>query len=554
MQAVRQFAQTCEAVAATTKRNEKIALVADYLRSLPVEDAARAAVFLTGRPFPRCEETVLGVAGTLVWRVVQEIAAAPEERMKATYLKHGDLGAAVEEILGARPPGPGLSLKEVEKEFRAISLARGSAEKQARLKSLFERAGPAEAKYLAKVITADLRIGLKENLVEAAIAVAFHAPLHAVQRANMLLGDMGETLGRATAGTLDEAPLRPLHPIGFMLASPVDSPAEVMEYLAAGAQVEDKFDGVRAQAHRHQGQVKIFSRTLDEISEQFPELISPLAALPADFIVDGEILGWKDERAIPFTEFQRRLGRKQVSLFTSKQIPVVLMTFDLLYYEGKVLLDEPLRKRRERLAGLLAGSTDPRIRLASARIVPTAEQLEDEFEQALVRGNEGIVAKDLEALYTPGRRGKAWLKLKRPLATLDVVVTAVEFGHGKRRGLLSDYTFAVRDGDRLVDIGKAYSGLADREIVEYTDFFKRHTLADEGFRRKVEPIVVLEVAFNNVQRSERHTSGYALRFPRILRIRPDKPVEEIDTLERVRHIWERQASGPGSVTQPSERD
>jgi len=154
----------------------------------------------------------------------------------------------------------------------------------------------------------------------------------------------------------------------------------------------------------------------------------------------------------------------------------------------------------------------------------------------------------------PRRRGKAWLKLKRPLATLDVVVTAVEFGHGKRRGLLSDYTFAVRDGDELVDIGKAYSGLTDREIVEYTDFFKRHTLADEGFSRKVEPIVVLEVAFNNVQRSGRHASGFALRFPRILRIRADKPVEEIDTLERVRQIHKRQASAQGSVTKPSERD
>lgn len=551
---MRRFAQTAEAVAATTKRNEKIALVADYLRSLPVEDAARAAVFLTGRPFPKCEETVLGVGGTLIWRVIQEIARAPDERMKEVYLKHGDLGAAIEEILAARPAGSGLMLKEVADEFRALSVTRGSAEKQVRLKSLFERASPAEAKYLAKAVTTDLRIGLKENLVESAIAAAYQAPLAAVQRANMLLGDVGETLRRAAAGTLSDAPLRPLHPIGFMLASPVESPAEAMEYLTSGAHVEDKFDGVRAQVHRHGGQVKIFSRTLDEISEQFPDLIPAISALPGDFILDGEILGWREERPIPFTEFQQRLGRRQVSLFTAQQTPVVLMAFDLLCWQGKVLLDEPLRERREQLAKLLTDCTDPHVRLADARTVHSAERLAEEFEQALARGNEGVVAKDPQAPYTPGRRGKVWLKLKRPLATLDVVVTAVEFGHGKRRGLLSDYTFAVRDGDKLADIGKAYSGLTDREIVEYTEFFKQHTLVDEGFRRKVEPIVVLEVAFNNIQRSHRHSSGYALRFPRILRVRLDKPDAESDTIARVKEIWERQSSAKKSETRPSERD
>jgi DNA ligase-1 len=547
---MRRFAEVCEAVAATTKRNEKIALLANYFRSLPVEDAALAAVFLTGRPFPRHEETVLGVGGTLLWRVAQEIAAVPDQRMEEIYLKHGDLGAAIEQVLAMRPPVKGFSLKGVEEEFRALSLTRGSAEKRARLRLLLERASPPEAKYLAKVITTDLRIGLKENLVEAAIAAAFDASLPAVQRANMLLGDIGETLGRAATGTLGNAPLRALHPVGFMLASAVDSPAEALEYLPAGAHVEDKYDGVRAQAHRHSGAVKIFSRTLDEISEQFPELIPPLAAMPVDFILDGEILGWKDERPIPFTAFQQRLGRKQVSLFTSDEIPVVLMAFDLLFYEGKVLLDEPLKKRRELLAGLLAACTDSRIRLAPAQTLQSVRELAEEFEQALARGNEGIVAKDPEAAYTPGRRGKAWLKFKRPLATLDVVVTAVEFGHGKRRGLLSDYTFAVREGERLVDIGKAYSGLTDREIIEYTEFFKRHTLADDGFRRQVEPIVVLEVAFNNIQRSARHSSGFALRFPRILRIRDDKPVGEIDTLERVRQLWTRQSPRQKPSTKP----
>jgi DNA ligase-1 len=338
-------------------------------------------------------------------------------------------------------------------------------------------------------------------------------------------------------------------------------------------QIEDKYDGMRAQAHcggKANPQVRLFSRTLDEISESFPELPPALRAFPQAVVLDGEVLAWSEEQdqALPFSALQKRLGRKKVGEQLAREVPVVYMVFDVLYAAGELMVEQPLERRRQALEQLFAAvpaggfnvspaaetpqgklafepadvvSLGPRrVMLAPVAQASSPEHLENFFAEARRRGNEGVMIKDLNSPYTPGRRGKAWLKLKRELATLDVVVTAVEWGHGKRAGVLSDYTFAVRGGDRLLNVGKAYSGLTDAEIAEMTQWFLEHTISDEGFRRSVEPKIVLEVAFNNVMKSTRHESGFALRFPRIVRIRTDKPAEEIDTLETVREIYERQ--------------
>jgi DNA ligase-1 len=244
-----------------------------------------------------------------------------------------------------------------------------------------------------------------------------------------------------------------------------------------------------------------------------------------------------------------------------RKVPVAYLAFDVLY-AGELLIDRPMRERGQILERLLserkpapkrsrhvqhalAFDTDDELPTAQALRAPvfkasSSQELDQLFEAAQARGNEGLMIKDPESPYTPGRRGKSWLKMKRELATLDVVITAAEFGHGKRIGVLSDYTFAVRDGERLVNIGKAYSGLTDVEIAEMTNWFLEHTIDDQGFRRIVEPKIVLEVAFNNMMRSERHESGYALRFPRIVRLRPDKLSEDVDTLERAKEIYEKQ--------------
>jgi len=578
---MQRFATTCEAIAATTKKGLKTTLVADYFHASTTDVAAVSAVFFSGRPFPAWEQTTLQIGGRSLWRIIEELSGKKENALADSYRQHGDLGAVAEDVLPTCGSAS-LSVPDVERMFREIAAARSPAAKTSLAHSLLSQATPLEAKYIVKIMTGDLRIGLKESLVEEAIAKAYGSTLGSVQRANLLLGDIGETMRLAAHGRLEEAKMRLFHPLGFMLASPVESTEEALSYFSEAA-VEDKYDGIRAQAHVSHGQVKIFSRTRDDITESFPELPPDLAGLPQDAALDGEIVAWEystgpvgDEtesslvgRARPFSVLQQRLGRKKVSEKLLRGIPVAFLAFDLLYLDGKLMIDRPLRERALMLEELL---TAPRksvpyrgaqkeggqesLAFASAPVAQSPnvkriirapmfrasspEDLEQLFAQARERGNEGLMIKDLTSPYTPGKRGKSWLKMKRELATLDVVVTAVEYGHGKRVGVLSDYTFAVRDGERLVNIGKAYSGLTDAEIAEMTNWFLDHTLEDQGFRRVVEPKIVLEVAFNNMMRSDRHESGYALRFPRIVRLRPDKSAEEADTVERAREIWEGQ--------------
>jgi DNA ligase 1 len=537
------LAQTCDAVAATTKKTEKIRLVSSLLQSLPIEDATRAAIFLTGRPFPRWDERVLGVGGMLLSRLIGELSSKSGETMGSAYLKHGDLGDMAEELLAEHTSAPGVSMSEVAALFAELPNARGQSEKSELVRRLLAKARPAEVKYIVKIMTGDLRIGLRESLVEEAIAKAYERPIAAVRRANMLLGDIGETLQCAFRNELETVRFRLFHPIDFMLATPVENAWEIFKNAAEPMVVEEKYDGIRAQAHKSEGRVKIFSRTLDEVVE-FPELREPLASLPGEFIIDGEILAWHDAQPLPFTQLQKRLGRRNPDLWLIEEIPVKFVMFDLLYLDGELLLDLPLIERRRRLKQLLTPVQSKHFQLAPERMCETPEALEEAFRDALAAGHEGIVAKAPDSLYTPGRRGRFWFKLKEPFATLDVVVTAVEYGHGKRHGVLSDYTFAVREGDRLLNIGKAYSGLTDAEIREFTGYFLKHTVEDQGFRRIVEPKIVLEVAFNNMQRSKRHESGFALRFPRILRIRSDKTPEQIDTLDRVRELYAKQITLP----------
>ena len=346
-----------------------------------------------------------------------------------------------------------------------------------------------------------------------------------VAYANMLLGDIGETATRARVGDLRDVSMRLFHPIKFMLATPAADLTDVARTMPEEFLVEDKFDGIRAQAHVESGRVAIYSRTMDEITHRFPELIEPLRSLPTDVIIDGEIIPANGEVILPFSELQKRLGRKNVGSQLLKAVPVALVAYDLLYAGGKVLIDQPLSERRH-LLGQIVPEQGP-LRMSRGKLLRDAAMLDEEFERARARGNEGLMIKSPGSPYKPGRRGRDWLKLKRAIATLDVAVTAVEVGHGKRRNLLSDYTFAVRrsaEDDELLNIGKAYSGLTDQELTELTEWFKNHTLQEFGHGRVriVEPTIVIEVTFDRVQPSKRHKSGYALRFPRILRLRPDK--------------------------------
>ncbi len=619
------LAELCERLAATASKLEKRALIVEYLRSLDLENAARAALYLAGSPFAATDPRTLNIGGTLLARVVRELTGADQRAMHAAYLRHGDLGTAAYDLLGGVPDRrgvvsqlilPQLTLSDIEDTFAAIAAAAKPAAKLRLAREFLERASPLEAKYWVKIALGDMRTGVKESLVEEAIAEAYEAGIAQVRRAVTLTGNLAEVVALAGRHQLDEARMRLFHPLDFMLASPVESAEEALERFSPvtsaepysegsgrvnpgaarllEAQIEDKYDGVRAQIHcgdpTQPGRVALFSRSREDMTESFPEIVEAFAGFPEAVILDGEILAWSwggrekspsgggdaglnSDRALPFAALQPRLGRKRVTAGMRETAPVVFVAFDLLYVAGELMLDQPLAERRRALEELVlrrqsqtrvgrtsvsnslegqsnlkfvaeAGTPEPdlfaRLVLAPAVELSSASQLEQAYLDARARGNEGVMLKALHSMYQPGRRGLSWLKLKRELATLDVVVTAAEYGHGRRAGTLSDYTFSVRDGDTLKVVGKAYSGLTDAEIASLTEFFLKHTVEDFGSVRSVEPLVILEVAFNNVMRSDRHDSGFALRFPRILRIRDDKPVSDIDTLARVEEIYRSQ--------------
>lgn len=548
------FAQTADAVGGTPKRLEKLSILANYFAPLSDDDLAIACRFLSGNPFPGSDERTLNVGYSAASSVLLDLSGVEPQHYGQLVLRLGDPGDAAEQVLPPTPVQPGhpITLRSALDAFDKIASTRGTGQKALVLRDILARATPSEGKYLVKLVMGEMRTGLRESLVEEALARVAGVKTEQVQWANMLVGDIGETALMARHSRLAEATMRLFHPLKFMLATPVEQPREILTEAANRAEqhayVEDKYDGVRAQLHKEGARVEIYSRTLDPVTHRFPEVAAALRALPHDAIFDGEIVAYSqsDERCLQFSALQKRLGRKTVSDDLMREVPVACMVFDLLYLDGEVLLNAPLSRRKELLASL---DLRPPLVAAPSTLVPldsfastdgeadTPHPLDAMFDAARERGNEGLMVKMPASPYSPGKRGKAWLKVKRALATLDVVVTAVEWGHGKRRHMLSDYTFAVLGPEnRLLNVGKAYSGLTDAEITEMTEYFKAHTIRDFGRVRIVEPTVVIEVAFDKIQPSPRHKSGYALRFPRIVRLRPDKLPHDANTLEDVRAI------------------
>jgi DNA ligase-1 len=583
---MRRWSELAERVAATTRTSEKTALLAEYLRSLGTDDLPIAVVFLTGRPFPEADQRATGIGWATIAAAVAAVTGSPDRTALAeAYDRHSDLAAAVADVLAGAGHAPDStaspSLVEVAATFAAIESASGPARKATLLADLLLRCDPRTARGVIRVISGELRIGLREGLVEAAIAQAFGRTLEAVKRAGMLTGDIGRTATLARTGDLGAARLALFHPLKFMLASPAEDAAEILARLGPTVWVEDKYDGIRCQLHRAGSEVHLYSRDLHDVSGQFPEILAAAATLPWDGILDGEVLAYRDGTVLPFIALQARLGRKDPPPALLAEVPVIYVAFDVLglrqggtaaslasgrratadgavadggvadgavadggVADGAVepLLERPLAERRralEQLALPPAGDGGA-FALSHLTTADSVDALEAAFAEARARRNEGLMVKDPASRYSPGRRGYGWLKMKKALATIDCVVVGVEVGHGKRHGVLSDYTFAVRDeaNDRLVTIGKAYSGLTDAEIATMTRWFEEHTISQHGRYRVVEPTVVVEVAFNVILRSSRHKSGFALRFPRIARLRLDKAATEADTLEAVRGLYE----------------
>ena len=581
---MRRWSEVAERVAATTRTSEKTRILADELCALGPAELPIAARFWAGRPFPEADGRTLGLGWSAIAGVVARVAGIGPDELSAAYDRHSDPGLAVADVLAGRSDPPSAerspSLPEVAAAFDAIAAANGATTKAAVFEALLRRCDPLTATYVVKVLSGELRIGLREGLLEAAIALAFERPIADVKRASQLVGDIGVTANLARDDRLAAVVPRLFHPIKPMLASPAEDAAEILARLGPTVWVEDKYDGIRAQLHRSGTVVRLFSRDLNDVSDGYPEVVAGARELGWDGILDGELLAWRDGTVLPFLALQARLGRKRPSARILADVPVIFVAWDVLVLSAvarvgaeaeareaaeaeagdgaplTALLDLPLVERRRRLEGLglpLAADGGP-FALSHLRTVDSIDGLEREFAAARERRNEGLMVKDPTSPYTPGRRGLGWLKMKRALATIDCVVVGVEVGHGKRHGLLSDYTFAVRDeaADRLVTIGKAYTGLTDAEIAEMTTWFESHTIARHGRYREVQPTVV-EVAFDVIMRSARHRSGFALRFPRIARLRTDKPASEIDTLANVELLFEGLQQGAEHLVTASAR-
>ncbi len=558
------FARTAATVRALSGKLEKVAALAAYFRTLDDEDLAAAARFFTGKPFAAREQRTLALGGGAIVKAARVVWGFDDEALGAAYRATGDLGSALATLV--RPPRVATLFPEkltpasLSRHFHDIAQLSGKNAGKRR-EAILERIlracdDPLAAAFVVKIVTGDLRIGLREGLVLDAIASAFEAKAAAIRRAAMACGDAGEVAVAAKRGTLDSIEITYGSPIGFMLASPIPFGDAYPALDGASWLLEEKFDGIRAQAHLRDGTVRLFSRTLNDVTASYPEIGTMLAGVPGRAILDGEIVAMRDGRVLPFRALQARLQRKNVDDELVRDVPLAFIAFDAVARGDELLIERPQTVRREVLQSIVAGV--PGVILASSTPLPENDPalVNAAFDVARSNGNEGVMLKRADAPYAPGRRGKWWLKLKRELSTLDVAVVAVEWGHGKRSKVLSDYTFAVRGDDgSLVAIGKAFSGLTDAEISELTPWFLEHRLSPDLRRKKarsheipVEPSIVLEVAFDVIQESDLHESGFSLRFPRIVRVRCDKPAGEIDTLQRVREIYadmlEREGAGP----------
>ncbi len=549
------FSDVCALVASTNSRLEKTAHLTKYFLNLSApKDLASAARWLSGEILPRyLGKRALHIGSATIKRALLSLPGANPQRYREISAIQNDTARTARLFLETLPLSPQpADIADLNEFFDGLQSISSSLAKAEAIQGKLLNLHPAEGESFIKILGGDLRIGLKAGLVEDAIAQAFSSDITTVKKANMLLGDIGETIQLAQEEKLDTAQLTPFVPIRAMLASPLERDDKddslIFEKIPFSSPywLEPKFDGIRAQLHKIGPDLALFSRDLRPLDGEFPDLLESAKDIPGDFILDGELIAHAEGRRLTFADLQKRLGRKKAidtDLFAHAQgapeaIPLKYIPFDILYHSGQSLLDQSLAERRQILDTLPLSGMFATIDLIHAT---NPEELENAFKKSIKDHYEGLIAKDPASHYTPGRRGKAWIKLKGVMPTLDCVVVAAEQGHGRRNNVLSDYTYAVRDeqSGELRILGKAYSGLTDLEIEELTEHFKLKTLRKEKRKHHLDPDIVLEIAFDSIQASKRHDSGLALRFPRIKGIRRDKTIADIDTLRTAKSLLQK---------------
>jgi DNA ligase-1 len=550
------FVKLCEEIRITKSKNMKVRLLSRYLSSLNDESLSIAVLFLSNRIFPLGSKFVINAGFGTIMQALSEISFLDKDQIQQSYMQYGDMGALSEYAVSKKHTASliqqqPLTLSIIHDRFKGIADSIGSDSSKAKksiLKGLFLDCSPLEAKYLTKVINGEMRIGLTEGLVEVAVSVAFNVELKKVREAMLVSGDISQVALLAKSRLLHIAIIKPLQPLSYMLADVMFTAEEIINYFQKPLICEYKYDGIRAQMHKSGQQVKLFSRNMTNITNAFPELVQ--AAIDSklsssmeniDFILDGEIMGLRNGKPLHFQELQKRLRRKNVTGQILTAVPIVYVVFDITYINQEQTIRNPLRQRKEILSSILF--REPIIN-AKQNVVNTAQKIIAVFQKSRDDGYEGLVLKDPESQYHPGKRGRYWIKLKQELDTIDAVIVIAEYGQGKRAGVLSDYTFAVRDendNNQLKIIGKAYSGLTDKEISMITEKLKSIIIKDDGYKIAVKSELILEISFDSIQKSDRHDSGFALRFPRIKNIRSDKNITDIDTLQKIGHIYENQS-------------
>ena len=505
------FAELCRRLAATPGRLDKRRLTADYLRALAADDVAPAVDFLTGRAFAATDPRALNVRGL------------PPASTEAV--------------------GPPLTLADVARAFTEVAATSGAGARRARegrLAALAARAAPHEREILSRIIGGEMRTGVSDGLVLEAIARAWGAELAVVRRAALFLGELSRVATLAHDGgpqALAGAQPRLFAPLLPMLAEIAPDFGGVLRAHGGRTALEFKYDGARIQLHREGDRVALWTRRLSDVTASLPDVVElarrDLGGAPC--ILDGEVVALdRAGRPLPFQELMRRFRRIHDVEALVKEMPLAIHFFDCLVAEGRSLIDEPYARRWDALATVTGGRY-----LAERAIVTRADEAEAFRARALAAGHEGVMAKDLASAYEPGGRGKRWFKVKAA-ETVDCVIVAADRGSGRRVGWLSNYHLAVRDGDGYADVGKTFKGLTDREFTDMTARLQALAVADDGYTVRVRPDVVVEVEYNEIQKSPTYPSGHALRFARIARIREDKAPEQATTLAELRALYERQ--------------
>jgi len=514
-----EFTALCYELEKTSSRLAKVAAAAEYLKRLEPNEIRDGVAFLSGRPFPISDPRTLDIGSSAFSHALK---TPPIENAVA----------------------PSLTLKDVADNFAKIAEAEGKgsrAAKYARLRELVEMAGVDERTIIFRLLHNELRIGLHDGLIQEAIARAAATDLKTVRRAALFLSDLAEVAAIALtegAAGLQQVDIKLFVPLLPMLSELSQDFDEVLTVHKGKTALEFKYDGARIQIHKDRDLVRIWSRRLSEVTHSIPEIV----AIARDelggnsFILDAEVVAvGKDGRPFPFQELMRRFKRIHGVESAATEIPLSLHLFDCLFLDGRSLIDEPYEERWSLLQSLAGGK-----HLARKRIATDKVEAEMFLKEALAAGHEGLMAKALDSPYMPGNRGKLWFKIK-PAETVDCAIIAADRGSGRRRGWLSNYHLAVADGTGgFAPVGKTFKGLTDKEFTSMTAKLQELQQADDGYTVTVKPEVVVEVTYNEIQRSPQYSSGFALRFARITKIREDKSAGQITTLAELQSLYERQ--------------